>query len=113
MTTSELRFRNISDESQIGVSRCGSFSEVGRSERTGVADPLVLAPKELAVRKRSPVLSGATFCPAVLDAILVTFDEIAALERVPLELAAGLLDRRCWGRTERGAAFISISRFLN
>ena len=111
--TSELRCRNISDESQIGVSRCGSFSEVGRSERTGVADPLVLAPNELEVRKRASVLSGATFCPAVLETILVTFDESAALERVPLELEAGLLDRCRWGRTERGAAFISISRFLN
>jgi hypothetical protein len=97
---SELRCRNISDESQIGVSRWGSGSEVGRSERTGVAAPLVLAPKELGVRKRASVLSGATFCPAVLETILVTFDESAALERVPLELAAGLLDRRCWGRTE-------------
>ncbi len=97
---SELRCRNISDESQIGVSRWGSGSEVGRSERTAVAAPLVLAPKELGVRKRASVLSGATFCPAVLETILVTFDESAALERVPLELAAGLLDRRCWGRTE-------------
>lgn len=77
---SELRRRNTSDESQLGV--------ICRE-----------------------ALSRSTFCPVVLDGLLLTVDESAALDRVTLELAAGFLDRFLWGRTERGAAFISISWF--
>ena len=45
------------------------------------------------------LLSVSTFCPAILDGILVTVDESAALVGVTLELVVGLLNRCCWAGT--------------
>lgn len=135
---SELRCKNRSDESQIGSGRGDSGSVAVRSERpavdsfcplrmllgatlTGnvpefpvsVAAPLakrdVVGSQGLGLRKRPSVFTLSIFCPAVLDGILVTVGENATLDRISLELAAGLLDRCCWGRTERGTAFINLS----
>lgn len=43
---------------------------------------------------RCDTLRVSTFCPAVLDGIVVTVEELATLDCVPVELAASLLDRR-------------------
>jgi hypothetical protein len=116
---SEPRCRNSNGESQIGVGRCDSDSVCAealaliwgwraaeRPKRTALE---LAGGKEL----RSLDLSFSPICPLALDGILVTFDELAALDRITLELAAGLLDLRRWGRTERGTAFISVWRFFS
>ena len=115
---SEPRCRNSNGESQIGVGRCDSDSVCAaalvwiwgwrapeRSKRTALG----LAEGE---ELRSLDLSFSPICPLALEGILVTLDKFAALDRITLELAAGLLDLRRWGRTERGTAFISVWRFF-
>lgn len=45
------------------------------------------------------LLIVSTFCPAIVDGILVTVDESAAVVRVTLELVMGLLNRSGWAGT--------------